>query len=160
NDTNAPAVIDVVRALDGTALAIELAAARVPTLGVERLAASMHERLKLLVRGRNRTAPARQQTLRATLEWSHALLDDREQAGFRRLAVVGGSAALDLLQRVAACERWNEWDVLDALDTLVERSLVAVLPGDAGAAPRYRLLESPRAYAAERLEEAGEAARV
>ena len=152
----APAVIELCRALDGMALAIELAAARAPTLGVQRLAASMHERLRVLTSSRNRTAPARQQTLRAALEWSHALLHEREQAVFRRLAVVAGSASLELIQRIAACERWNEWDVLDALDVLVERSLVAVIATADDKVPRYRLLESPRAYARDRLDAAGE----
>jgi predicted ATPase len=152
----APAVIELCRALDGMALAIELAAVRAPTLGVQRLASTMHERLRVLTSSRNRSAPVRQQTLRAALEWSHALLDEREQAVFRRLAVVAGSASLELIQRIAVCERWNEWDVLDALDLLVERSLVAVVSGAEGQAPRYRLLESPRAYARERLEAAAE----
>ena len=155
-DAAAPTVIELCRALDGMALAIELAAARAPTLGVQRLASSMHERLRVLTSSRNRAAPARQQTLRAALEWSHALLDEREQAVFRRLAVVAGSGSLELIQHIAVCERWNEWDVLDALDTLVERSLVALLSTVEGSPPRYRLLESPRAYARERLHAAGE----
>ena len=155
-DAAAPTVIELCRSLDGMALAIELAAARVPTLGLHRLASSMQERLRLLTSSRNRTAPERQQTLRGALEWSHALLDEREQAVFRRLAVVAGSASLELIQRIAVCARWNEWEVLDALDLLVERSLVAVLAAAEGRAPRYRLLESPRLYARERLEAVGE----
>jgi hypothetical protein len=71
------------------------------------------------------------------LEWSHALLDEREQAVFRRLAVVAGSASLALIQRIATCEHWNEWDVLDALVVLVERSLVTLLDAAHHAAPRY-----------------------
>jgi predicted ATPase/DNA-binding winged helix-turn-helix (wHTH) protein len=156
-ETTAPQVVELCRALDGVALAIELAAARVAVLGVQRLANAMHERLRLLNSSPNRFAPARQRTLRAALEWSHGLLAEREQAVFRRLAVVAGSASLAFIQRIAGCERWDEWDVLDALDTLVERSLVVVLAGAADEAPRYRLLESPRAYARERLEAAGEA---
>jgi predicted ATPase/DNA-binding winged helix-turn-helix (wHTH) protein len=159
SDADAPAVIELVRRLDGVALAIELAAARVPGLGVQGVSAAMDEQLRLLVRGRNRSAPARQQTLRAALEWSHALLDERERAVFRRLAVIAGSASLTLIRRVAACARWDEWDVIDALDTLVERSLVAVIaePGDL---VRYRLLEAPRAYACERLAAVDEASEV
>ncbi len=156
SDAAAPAVISLCQALDGMALAIELAAARAPTLGVQRLASAMDERLRVLTSSRNRNAPARQQTLRAALEWSHALLDEREQVVLRRLAVVAGSASLELIQRIAVCARFNEWDVLDALDLLVERSLVAVLAVAADQAPRYRLLESPRTYAREQLQAAGE----
>jgi len=164
-DANAPAVIELCRALDGLALAIELAAARAPMLGVQRLAASMHDRLKLLTSSRNRTAPARQQTLRAAMEWSHGFLDERERAVFRRLAVIVGSASLTMIQQVVADppggpndSGLDEWAVLDALSLLVDRSLVTVLGADDEAEPRYRLLDSPRAYALERLKDAGEMA--
>ena len=161
-DANAPAVIDLCRALDGLALAIELAAARAPMLGVQRLAASLDERLRLLTSSRNRDAPARQQTLRAALEWSHGFLDDRERAVFRRLAVITGSASLDLIQQVAADPPGrgdiDEWGVLDALTVLIERSLVVPVGIDDGRTPpRYRLLDSPRAFARELLAAAGEA---
>jgi len=99
-DANAPAVIDLCRQLDGLALAIELAAARAPMLGVQRLADSMGDRLKMLISSRNCIAPARQQTLRATLDWSHGFLEAREQAVFRRLSVFAGSASLTLVQQV------------------------------------------------------------
>ena len=154
-DANAPAVIELCRALDGLALAIELAAARAPVLGVQRLASSMQDRLKVLTTSRNRSAPARQQTLRAALEWSHGLLEPREQQVFRRLAVFAGSASLESIQQVVADAALDAWEVLDSLTVLVDRSLVAVL-GEDDLAPRYRLLESPRAYALERLAEAGE----
>ena len=156
-DVNASAVIALCRALDGMALAIELAAARAPMLGVQRLTASLHERLKLLTTSGNRNAPARQQTLRAALEWSHGFLDEREQAVFRRLAVMAGSASLELVQQVVADEggkgALDEWAVLDTLGCLVDRSLVVVGETDP---PRYRLLDTPRAYAQERLAAAGE----
>lgn len=159
-DDNAPAVIELCRALDGLALAIELAAVRAPMLGVHKLAGLMHERLKLLSRGANRAAPQRQQTLRATLEWSHALLGQAEQVVFRRLAVMVGSADLALIQQVVADlpgeGELDDWVVLDALDILVERSLVIVLASDDAQEPRYRLLDSPRAFARERLTGAGE----
>ena len=160
-DANAPAAIELCRSLDGLPLAIEFAAARAPMLGVQWLAASMHDRLKLLTVSGNRAAPARQQTLRAALEWSHGFLNERERAVFRRLGVVAGSASLQLVQRVAADHGeggLDEWAVLDALGVLVDRSLVAVLATDTAAdtAPRYRLLDSPRAYALERLATAGE----
>ena len=161
-DANAPAVIELCRALDGLALAIELAAARAPMLGVQRLAASMGERLKLLTTSRNRTAPARQQTLRATMEWSHGCLDERERAVFRRLAVFAGSGSLAMIQQVVADPagdgELDEWAVLDVLALLVDRSLVTVVAADDSAEPRYRLLDSPRTYALERLKEAGEEA--
>ena len=161
-DANAPAVIELCRALDGLALAIELAAARAPMLGVQRLASSMQDRLKLLTTSRNRAAPARQQTLRAALEWSHGFLDERERAVFRRLTVFAGSGSLAMIQQVVAdpagAGELDAWAVLDALAVLVDRSLVTVLQGDDTAEPRYRLLDSPRAYALERLKEAGEEA--
>ena len=164
-DANAPAVIELCRALDGLALAIELAAARVPTLGMQRLLSSLQDRLKLLTRPHDRAAPARQQTLRATLEWSHGLLGEREQTVFRRLGVVAGSASLDFILQIlvegsgadeAHAAGLDEWAVLDALAVLVERSLVTVLADDDAAGPRYRLLESSRLFALECLQAAGE----
>ena len=158
-DANAPAVIALCAALDGLALAIELAAARVPMFGVQRLAASMQDRLQLLTASRDRAAPARHQTLRAAVEWSHGLLNDREQAVFRRLSVFAGSASLALIQRVVAdpaAGGLDEWTVLDALAGLVDRSLVAVVGSIDEAQPRYRLLASPRALALEQLQAAGE----
>lgn len=157
---NLPAVIDICRQLDGLALAIELAAARAPMLGLPKLAAAMGERLRLLTGGRNRMAPARQQTLRATLEWSHGLLDATERTVFRRLAVFAGSGSLAMVQQVVAdpdgAGPLDEWAVLDALALLVDRSLVVVLAADDASEPRYRLLDTPRAYALEKLKEAGE----
>src|SRR5262249_38203861 len=104
-----------------------------------------------------------QQTLLAALEWSHGLPMPREQKVFRRLGVIMGSASLGLIEAVVAddndCGELDRWAVLDALDTLVERSLVAVTIVD-DRDPRYRLLESPRTYALERLEAAGERATV
>jgi len=156
-DANVASVASVCHAVDGLPLAIELAAARAPMLGVQRLASSMGDRLQLLTRNRNRAAPARQHTLRATLEWSHGFLNATEQAVFRRLGVVVGSCSLQMAQQIAADEGpIDAWAVLDALDVLVDRSLVAVLPGDDDASPRYRLLESPKAFALERLAAAGE----
>ena len=170
-DANAPTVIELCRALDGLALAIELAAARVALLGVPRLLSSMQDRFKLLTHNRDGIAPARQQTLRAAIEWSHGLLDEREQVVLRRLAVVAGSASLTFIQRLAAdgddsadhdlspkrqSAPLDEWAVLEALSQLVERSLVSVLADDGNAEPRYRLLESTRLFALERLRAADE----
>jgi len=161
-DGNAPLVAEVCRALDGLPLAIELAAARTPMLGLQRLLASMQDRLQLLTASRNRAAPARQRTLRAALEWSHDALDARDQVVFRRLGVVAGSGSLDFIQRVVADAddggTLDRWAVLDALDTLVDRSLLAVIGVHDNEPPRYRLLESSRAYALERLDAAGERA--
>jgi predicted ATPase len=151
-DDNAGAVIALCRQLDGSALAIELAAARVALLGLHQLTESLDQRLSLLTKG-NRSAPRRQQTLRAALEWSHDGLSAAERVVFRRLAVTVDSATLELIQEVAADDSIDRWQVLDALDALVERSLVAVVPGEP---PRYRLLESPRALALERLAASGE----
>ena len=164
SEANVAAVVEICRALDGLPLAIELAAARVHALGVQPLLASMRDRLSLLTASRDRTAPGRQQTLRAALAWSHDLLSPREQKVFRRLAVIAGSGSLELILQVVAddaevdeLDELDRFGVLDALDILVDRSLVTVLAIDDGE-PRYRLLESPRAYAAECLEAAGERA--
>ena len=144
-DANAAAVIATCRALDGVPLAIELAAARAPTLGVDHLLASMQERFRWLTGGRNRAAPARQRALRSALEWSDALLDERERQVFRRLGVVAGSASLDCIEQVLVDDDagLDRWAVADALDALVDRSLVAVVTTGDAASVRYRLLETP-----------------
>ena len=156
-DDNVATVVEVCRRLDGVALPIELAAARVPLLGLPKLAASLDQRLRLLTAG-SLTAPPRQQTLRAALEWSHALLGEAEQKVFRRLAVFIGSASLEAAQQVAADEQpdspLDAWGTLDALGALVDRSLVAVV-GDERQ-PRYRLLDTPRTFALDRLHASGE----
>ncbi len=150
--TNLPAVIEICRRLDGIPLAIELAAARLPLLGVEGLRARLHERFNLLTGGA-RVVLRRHQTLRATLEWSHALLTTDEQTVFRRLGAFAGGFTLEAAQRVASDERIDLWTVLDHLGALVDKSLV-LAEGDP--IPRYRMLETARAYALERLAEAGE----
>jgi predicted ATPase len=150
--TNLPVVIEICRRLDGIPLAIELAAARLPLLGVEGLRARLHERFNLLTGGA-RVVLRRHQTLRATLEWSHALLTPDEQAVFRRLGVFAGGFTLEAAQHVASDERIDPWTTLDHLGALVDKSLV-LAEGDP--VPRYRMLETTRAYALERLVEAGE----
>ncbi len=149
---NAAAVIDICRRLDGIALAIELAAARVPLLGVEGLRARLDERFRVLTGGA-RLALRRHQTLRAALDWSHGLLTADEQTVFRRLGIFVGGFGLESAQRVATDRHIDEWDVLDHLGALVDKSLVVAEAGDE---PRYRLLESSRAFALEKLREAGE----
>jgi predicted ATPase len=148
---NVEDVIEICRQLDGIALAIELAAARVSLLGVRGLRGRLDERLKLLAGG-SRTALPRQQTLRAALQWSYGLLTAAEQTVFDRLGVFVGKFSLEAAQQVAADEAIDAWAVLDHLASLVDKSLVLV---DGGEMPRYRLLESNRAFALERLAATG-----
>ena len=150
--TNLPAVIDICRRLDGIPLAIELAAARLSLLGVEGLRARLNERFSLLTGGA-RVVLRRHQTLRATLEWSHALLTPEDQTVFRRLGVFAGGFTLEAAQHVASDDAIDPWTTLDHLGALVDKSLV-LAEGDA--IPRYRMLETTRAYALERLAESGE----
>ncbi|MEO8303153.1 MAG: winged helix-turn-helix domain-containing protein [Betaproteobacteria bacterium] len=152
---NLPTVIEICRRLDGIPLAIELAAARLPLLGVEGLRARLSDRFNLLTGGA-RVVLRRHQTLRATLEWSHALLTADDQTVFRRLSVFAGGFTLEAAQQVASDERIDSWTVLDHLGALVDKSLV-LAEGDP--IPRYRMLETARAYALERLAEAGETQR-
>jgi predicted ATPase/DNA-binding winged helix-turn-helix (wHTH) protein len=144
--------IDICRRLDGLPLAIELAAARVATLGLRPVRDKLDERFRLLTGG-SRATLRRHQTLRAALEWSHNLLNDAEQAVFRRLAVFAGGFMMEMAQFVAGDAQLDEWAVLDHLSALVEKSLVVAGDGDV---PRYRLLESARAFGLEQLAAAGE----
>ena len=155
DDRAAPAVTAICRRLDGIALAIEMAAARVPMLGVAQLERRLDERFRILTAGR-RTALPRQRTLHATLDWSYGLLSDREQAVFRCLGVFAGSFSLDAAQAMARGEGGEEPDVIDPVAALCAKSLIVVDTG--GAEARYRLLETARAYALERLAEAAETA--
>ena len=147
-----PAVADVCARLDGIPLAIELAAARVPLLGVDGLRARLGERFRLLTAGA-RTVLRRHQTLRAALEWSHGLLGEQEQVVLRRLSACVGGFTLEFAQQVAADPTLDEWAVLDALGHLVDKSLVIA---EGTGVPRYRLLETTRAFAVERLAASGE----
>jgi predicted ATPase/DNA-binding winged helix-turn-helix (wHTH) protein len=149
---NLAAVTEICGRLDGIPLAIELAAARVPFLGVEGLRARLHERFHLLTGGA-RVVLRRHQTLRAMFEWSHGLLGADEQAVFRRLGVFAGGFTLEAAQHVASDERIDPWTALDHLGALVDKSLVLA---EGAAVPRYRMLETTRAYAMERLAESGE----
>jgi predicted ATPase len=143
----------ICRRLDGIPLAIELAASRATSLGVESLAARVNDRLSLLTEGR-RTAPARHQTLRATLDWSYELLTEPERILMRRLAVFGGDFTLDAVTRVVEDPGGGAADVVKNLASLVAKSLVAVDVG--GPISHYRLLETMRAYALDRLTASGE----
>jgi predicted ATPase/DNA-binding winged helix-turn-helix (wHTH) protein len=152
DERNVGAVIEICRRLDGIALAIELAAARVPLLGVEGIRERLSERFRMLTGGA-RVSMQRHQTLQAALDWSHELLSGDEQKVFRRLAVFAGGFGIEGAQRVAGDEQLDPWQVLQHLSTLVDKSLVLVEGGDP---PRYRLLETARLYGLERLAQAGE----
>ncbi|MEO5988273.1 MAG: protein kinase, partial [Candidatus Eisenbacteria bacterium] len=150
---NAPFVAEVCRRLDGIPLALELAAARVKVLSVEQIAARLDDRFKLLTGG-SRTALPRHQTLRATLQWSHDLLLPPERELLRRLAPFAGGWTLATAARVCD-EEGDEFNVLDVLQHLVDKSLVVVERTGSGEA-RYHFLESVRQFATERLDESGE----
>ncbi|MFY9666013.1 MAG: helix-turn-helix domain-containing protein [Candidatus Cybelea sp.] len=147
-DENAPMILRICRRLDGNALAIELAAARVNVLSLHALAENLENRLSILDAG-ERTALARQQTMRATIEWSYGLLSPQEQRIFERFSVLEGGGTLEAATTVCASEDIAEDDVLDTILSLVEKSIVAAELE--GAEPRYRLLEPFREFARERL---------
>ena len=154
DDEGVALVIDICSRLDGLPLAIELAAVRAPKLGLHAVRDKLDERFKLLTGG-SRVALRRHQTLRAALEWSHGLLNAEEQAVFRRLGVFAGGFSMKLAQAVCGDARLDEWAVIDHLSALVDKSLVVAEPGEP---PRYRLLESARAYALEQLAASDETA--
>jgi predicted ATPase/class 3 adenylate cyclase/DNA-binding CsgD family transcriptional regulator len=154
NDDNAATVGEICRRLDGLPLAIELAAARVRALSLTEILDSLHDRFRLLTGGA-RTAVRRQQTLRASVDWSHALLTEPERVLFRRLAVFMGGFDLDGAQSVCGGGDVERYQVLDQLALLVDKSLVVA--DDIGGSTRYRLLETVRQYAGEKLGESGEA---
>ncbi|MCW5626550.1 MAG: helix-turn-helix transcriptional regulator, partial [Burkholderiales bacterium] len=143
----------ICRRLDGIPLAIELAAARTAALGIDGLAARLDDRFRLLTGG-HRTALPRHQTLRATLDWSHDLLPDAERVVLRRLGVFAGSFSLDAAMTVATGLSLSAADVVDAITHLVNKSLLTADIGHTVA--QYRLLETMRAYAIEKLSEHGE----
>jgi len=149
----APAIAEICRRLDGIPLALELAAARVRALPVAEIARRLSDRFTLL-RSRDSTALPRQQTLRALIDWSHDLLADDERTLFRRLAVFAGTFTLDAAEAVGADGDLACGDVLDVLARLVEKSLVV----HDTASGRYRLLETVRQYAQERLEDSRDGA--
>jgi predicted ATPase/class 3 adenylate cyclase len=149
-DDNARAVADVCRRLDGIPLAIELAAARVGSMSPASILERLDERFRLLSQGR-RTALARHQTLRAAVDWSYDLLSPAERLTFARLSVFAGSFTLDAAEAVASDDGADSLDVLDALGGLVAKSMV--LLDEHAATVRYRVLETMREYAADRLEE-------
>jgi len=152
-NVNGPAVEEICRQLDGIPLAIELAAARVRVFSVDQIAARLDDRFRLLTAG-PRTAMPRQQTLRATVEWSFAMLSEPERALLRRLSIFAGGWTLEAAEEVTAGAGIQRHAVLDLLAAVVDKSLV--LAEHEGGAVRYRLLETIRQYARERLDDAGE----
>ncbi len=152
-DDNAPIVAEICRRLDGIALAVELAAPRVKILRPHALRDKLDERFRLLTGG-SRDALPRQQTLRALIDWSHDLLDERERAVFRRLSLFVDGFTLEGATAVASEHDLDEFAVFDVLTSLVDQSLVLAEHG--AHAVRYRMLESTRAYGREKLEEANE----
>jgi predicted ATPase/DNA-binding winged helix-turn-helix (wHTH) protein len=152
-DADAPIVADICGRLDGIALAIELAAARVDIFGVRGVAAHLDDRFQLLTRGR-RTALPRHRTLRATLDWSYELLPEPERVVLRRLAIFAGGFTEEAASVVAASTEIAAWEVVESLANLVTKSLVSVDVG--GVMVRYRPPETIRAYALQKLAESGE----
>jgi predicted ATPase/DNA-binding winged helix-turn-helix (wHTH) protein len=151
-----PDVVEICRQLEGIALAIELAAARVPLLGVAGVRARLGERLRLLTVG-DRLAPRRHRTLRAALDWSYKLLRPDRQKVLRRLGVFTGGFSIEGAQLVVGDPEDEEMDLVEHLGVLVDRSLLILEPGRR---PRYRMLESMREFALDRLEEAGESGEI
>jgi predicted ATPase/transcriptional regulator with XRE-family HTH domain len=150
NAENIRAVAVICSQLEGLPLAIELIAARVKTLSIEQIAARLDDRFALLTSG-SRIAPSRQQTLRATLDWSYELLTEPERELFRQLSVFVGGFTLEALEAVALLD--SDQSILDALSRLVDKSLLLVEQQDQ---PRYRFLEPIRQYARDKLNETRE----
>lgn len=151
-EKNCADAVDICRRLDGLPLAIELAAARVPLLGMAGVRERLDERFRMLTGG-VRAAMRRHQTLREALDWSHGLLDANERAVFRRAGVFAGVFTMNAAQQVLVDEQLDAWEVLEHLGALVDKSLVIA---ELSEPPRYRLLESVRAYALEKLRDSGE----
>lgn len=150
---NAPAVAQICHRLDGIPLALELAAAKVRALSVEQISKRLDDRFRLLTGG-SRTALERHQTLRATLDWSYNLLPDSEQVLFRRLSIFINGWTLEAAESVCSDELIQQEDVFEVLEQLVNKSLVVAENWQSET--RYRMLETMRQYANEKLVEAGE----
>ncbi|HUM67324.1 MAG TPA: tetratricopeptide repeat protein [Chloroflexota bacterium] len=156
--TNTPYVIQICRRLDGMPLAIELAAVRISLLPAAQIAERLDDRFRLLAGG-SRTARLRQQTLRALIDWSYDLLSMPEQMLLQRLSVFAGGWTLAAAEAVCAGEPSSQEDVLELLNQLVNKSLVAA-EREPGQESRYQLLETIRQYAGEKLEQSGPGERV
>lgn len=151
-EENVDTVAGICRNLDGIALAIELAAARLRVLSLEQLAARLNERFRLLTGG-SRNVLARQQTMRALIDWSYDLLSEAERSAFRASSVFTGSFSMDAAERICGEEEADAWDVFDVLAGLVDKSMITAELREQER--RYRLLESTRQYAFERLAGSG-----
>lgn len=151
-EDNAQEIVTICRGLDGLPLAIELASARVRLFPPKKLVEQLQDQLKLL-RGGPRDLPARQQTLRHTIDWSYDLLDESERALFSRLAAFSGGATLEAIETV--CGDGLGADILDTLESLLDKSLIRRLDDSEGQ-PRFGMLETIQAYASERLAERGD----
>jgi predicted ATPase/DNA-binding winged helix-turn-helix (wHTH) protein len=156
-DGNLEAVLDICRLLDGVPLSLELAAVRVQAFGVEGVAARLDDRFTLLSKGR-RTALPRQQTLRATMDWSYELLAPQERTFLQRLSIFRGSFSVAAAVAVAATESITPDDIFINVANLVAKSLVVA--DRTGNVTRHRLLDTTRAYALEKLEHSGEAEQI
>ncbi len=152
---NTASVATICRRLEGLPLALELAAAKVGLLGPAALLSRLDQALET---GGARDLPERQQTIRATLRWSHDLLSESEKYLFRRLSMFVGGFSLDAAEAVGVSREVEVGGVLRALERLVEQSLVLAVPDEGGVEARYRMLEPVRHYALKRLEEARESA--
>ncbi len=150
-NANAPALAEICSRLDGIPLAIELAAARASVLDLHQIAARLDDRFRLLRHGGRAGTLPHQQTLQALIDWSHDLLTDQERRLFRRLGAFVGGRTLDALERVCAGDGIEDFEVLDILQQLVNKSLVNVEHADDGP-PRYTMIESVWHYARERLD--------
>jgi predicted ATPase/DNA-binding SARP family transcriptional activator len=158
SNQNAKPVVQVCKRLGGIPLAIELAAARVKMMSVEEIAGRLDDRFELLTSG-SRAALPRHQTLRATIDWSYDLLTQAERILFQRLAVFAGSFTLAGTEVICGYQNLKHDEILDLLGRLVVKSLV-VVEQTPTSTTRYRLLETIREYALQKLEEAGEASEV
>ncbi|HXD09894.1 MAG TPA: AAA family ATPase, partial [Anaerolineales bacterium] len=151
---NAPHIAQICCRLDGIPLAIELAVARIKMLSVEQISKRLDDRFRLLTGGA-RTALPRQQTLRALIDWSYDILSENERLLLRRLSVFAGGWTLEAAEEVCSGDNIEIYDVLDLLTQLVNKSLVVVMEHSQGRETRYRMLETIRQYAREKLLEAG-----
>jgi predicted ATPase len=155
-NNNAPALASVCYRLDGIPLAIELAAARARSMSVEGMSQRLDQCFRLLTGG-SRMAPRRQQTLRALIDWSYDLLSDAEKTLLWRVSIFSGGWTLEAVEQVCVGEGIADWEVLDLLTSLADKNLL--LAEEREGATRYRLLETVRQYARERVQEPGEEAR-
>src|SRR5262252_6869205 len=157
SDADIPNVLEICRGLDGMPLALELAAVQVDVLGIQSLAQGLTHRFDLLTRGR-RTALPRQQTLRATIDWSYDLLPQVEKVVLRRLAVFRGDFTLEAAGSIVGDETIRSFEVIEIVANLSQKSLVATdISGDI---TYHYMLDTTRAYAIEKLNETGETAEI